>query len=341
MNGAVCSGEVSPDRAALYHVCTVFRKGRNMYYYSFSDYLKEKYGEKVYKLPVNLPVSCPNRKNGRGCTFCDGAGTGFEAMSATVSVKEQLLLTKEKIEKKYKAHKFIAYFQNYTNTYLPLDQFEQYVREAAQVTEVVEISVSTRPDCIGKEYLEVLSLIQKEYGVHITIELGLQTVNYHTLAAIERGHGLAEFVDAVLAIQAFGFTVCVHMILNLPGDTMEDAKEGARFLSALPVHMVKLHSLYIPKNSVLYQQYLDGTITLCEKGEYIERAVEFISLLRPDMVVERIFSRIPEEYAAFSNWGTSWWKLMEEFEKRMEEKGYRQGCRFDYLGGTALKTWRT
>lgn len=306
-------------------------------YQSFSDYLKNKYGEKVYKLPVNLPVGCPNREDGYGCAFCDGVGTGFEAMDSHVPVIDQLLETKVKIEKRYKAHKFIAYFQNYTNTYLPIDQFETYIREAACLPEIVEISVSTRPDCIRRDYLEVLRKVQQEYGTEITIELGLQTVNYHTLKEIHRGHGLAEFIQAVLLIAEFGYTVCTHMILNLPGDTLEDAREGARFLSALPVHIVKLHSLYIPKNSLLYQQYLDDKIALCEKEEYIKRAAEFISLLRPDMVVERIFSRIPEEYAAFSNWGVSWWKLNELFEEYMTSMGYTQGCRFDYLNGAALK----
>lgn len=309
---------------------------KKQYYRSFSSYLKEKYGEKVYKLPVNLPISCPNREDGKGCYFCDGVGTGFEAMSAQTSVTEQLFTTKEKIEKRYHAHKFIAYFQNYTNTYMPLPQFEQYIKEAAKIEEVVEISVSTRPDCIREDYLEVLRKAKEEYGVEITVELGLQTVNYHTLKEINRGHGLAEFINAVLMIAQYGFTVCTHMILNLPGDTIEDAREGAKVLSALPVHIVKLHSLYIPVNSVLYQQYLDGKIALCDKEEYIKRAAEFVSLIRPDMVVERIFSRIPEAFAAFSNWGTSWWKLNDMFSEYMEEHEYSQGCRFHYLNGAAL-----
>ena len=306
-------------------------------YYTFSEYLKKKYGEKVYKLPVNLPVGCPNREDGYGCAFCDGVGTAFEAMDSHIPVVEQLTATKEKIEKKYKAPKFIAYFQNYTNTYLPLEQFETYVSQAVTVPDIVEISVSTRPDCIRRDYLDVLKRISQESGVEITIELGLQTINYHTLQEINRGHGLAEFIQAVLLIAEYGFTVCTHMILNLPGDTLLDAQEGARFLSALPVHIVKLHSLYIPKNSLLYQQYLNDKITLCEKEEYIKRAAEFIALLRPDMVVERVFSRIPEEYAAFSNWGVSWWKLNDMFESYMKEHELSQGCRYDYLDGAALK----
>lgn len=306
-------------------------------YHTFSEYLKEKYGEKVYKLPVNLPVGCPNREDGFGCSFCDGVGTGFEAMDSHISVRNQLLETKEKIEKKYKAHKFIAYFQNYTNTYLPLHDFERYMREAVTVADIVEISVSTRPDCIRREYLDVLKAIKEEFHIEITIELGLQTVNYHTLEKIHRGHGLAEFIQAVLLIAEYSFSVCTHMILNLPGDTLLDAQEGARFLSALPVQIVKLHSLYIPKNSLLYQDYINDKITLCEKEEYIRRAAEFIALLRPDMVVERVFSRIPEEFAAFSNWGVSWWKLNDLFEEYMEAHGLYQGCKYDYLDGAALK----
>ena len=161
-------------------------------YYTYSDYLKNKYHEKVYKLPVNLPVTCPNRLNGAcGCDFCAEQGTGFESLDHQLSVTEQLTLTREKIEKKYHAHKFIAYFQNYTNTFLPIDRFEKYMREGASFPDVVEISISTRPDCIRSDYLEILEKIRSEFQVEITLELGLQTVNYHTLRNIHRGHTLA------------------------------------------------------------------------------------------------------------------------------------------------------
>ncbi|MDO4169177.1 MAG: TIGR01212 family radical SAM protein [Lachnospiraceae bacterium] len=311
-----------------------------MYYRTYSDYLKTKYGEKVYKLPVNLPISCPNRMNGMGgCTFCADVGTGFEAMAAEISVTEQLERTKEKISKRYKANKFIAYFQNYTNTFMSFERFQTYMMEAAQVTDIVEISISTRPDCIKREYLDFLFALKKDTKINIHFELGLQTVNYHTLKQINRGHGLGEFIQAVLMIQRYGFTICTHMILNLPGDTLDDAIEGAKFLSALEIDIVKLHSLYLPKNSQLYTQYINGTITLCSKEEYLERLTEFLAYLSPEMVVERLFSRVPEEYAGFSNWGTSWWKLRDEFEELMKKKNYTQGCRFHYLNGAALNRW--
>lgn len=221
--------------------------GEKRPYYAYSDYLKEKYHEKVYKLPVNLPVNCPNRIHGRGCDFCAEQGTGFEAMKNSVPVKEQLKKTREYIEKRYHAHKFIAYFQNYTNTYLPLTDFQNYMEEAASVSDIVEIAVSTRPDCIRRSYLDVLKKIQETTGIEITIELGLQTANYHTLLCIHRGHTLAEFLDAVLLIREYGFEICTHVILNLPQDDLYDVIETAKILSALHISTVKVHSLYIAK----------------------------------------------------------------------------------------------
>ena len=306
-------------------------------YYSYADYLREQYGQKVYKLPVNLPVTCPNRASGEGCSFCAGKGTGFEACGPDVSVADQLRQTREKIEKRYKAHKFIAYFQNYTNTFLPLSRLLSYMEEAAGVEDVVEIAISTRPDCISDAYLEALAGFREEHGIRICLEYGLQTVNYHTLKKIRRGHGLAEFIDAVLRTDRWQLPVCAHMILNLPGDSMEDVEESARILSALPLKMVKVHSLYIPEDSPMAGDYLMGKLAICSKEEYLERLAAFIALLRPDIVVERLFSRIPEEDAVFCNWGCSWWKLMDEWTDLMTRKGLRQGSLCAYLNGPALK----
>ena len=308
-------------------------------YYTYSDYLKNKYHEKVYKLPVNLPVTCPNRLNGAcGCDFCAEQGTGFEALNPQLSVTEQLTLNREKIEKKYHAHKFIAYFQNYTNTFLPIDRFEKYMREGASFPDVVEISISTRPDCIRSDYLEILEKIRSEFQVEITLELGLQTVNYHTLRNIHRGHTLAEFIDAMWMIRDYHFDTCAHVILNLPGDDLMDAIESAKILSALQVSTVKLHSLYIAKNTRLCEAYENGTITLCSKEEYITRAITFLEYLNPEIAVERLFSRIPENDAVFCNWGTSWWKLKDELLSTMQETDSYQGKMYHYLHGAALRS---
>lgn len=306
-------------------------------YYPYSEYLKSKYHEKVYKLPVNLPLTCPNRLLGEGCTFCAESGTGFEALSNQLSVRKQLEKTRIHIEKKYHAHKFIAYFQNYTNTFLPAERFREYLEEALSVPDIVEIAVSTRPDCIRKDYLDILQEISRSHEVQITIELGLQTVNYHTLQQINRGHGLAEYIDAVLRIRPYGFDICTHMILNLPQDDTEDAIESAKIISALKTNVVKVHSLYIAKNTRLCEAYENGTITLCSKEDYLFRLMMFLEYLDPSIAVERLFSRIPSEDAVFCNWGTSWWKLKDELLMMMKENSSYQGKHYDYLDGAALR----
>ena len=306
-------------------------------YYKYSDYLKSKYTEKTYKIPINLPITCPNRLDGNACTFCAENGTGFEAYPNTFSVQDQLEASKPHIMKKFGAKKFIAYFQNYTNTFMPLHTFQDYISKAAKDPEVVQVSISTRPDCIRDDYLEVLEKISNTYHCDINIELGLQTANYHTLAKCNRGHGLAEYIDAVLAIRKYKFSICTHVILNLPGDEMIDVIETAKLLSALKVNVVKMHSLYIAKNAILCNAYEDGSIQICEKDTYLERLITFLEYLDPNIAVERLFSRIPEKDAAFSNWGIAWWKLLDETVAMMKDRTSYQGKSFHYLNGSALE----
>ena len=155
-------------------------------------------------------------------------------------------------------------------------------------------------------------------------------MNYHTLDFICRGHGLAAFIAAVLKIHEYkNFTICAHVILNLPGDDVRDAKETAQILSALGIDIVKLHSLYIAKNTLLCDWYEDGRITLCSKEEYLERVCVFLENIPETMAVERLFSRIPEEDAVFCNWGTSWWKLRDELYEKIEKEGRVQGAKYE------------
>ena len=311
-------------------------KGKDRYY-KYSDYLKKTYGTKVYKLPVNLPITCPNRTEDGGCTFCSEKGTGFEAMPASVSVERQLETSRDLIRRRYKTEKFIAYFQNYTNTFMPLFQFRQYMQAAACTEDVVELAISTRPDCIADSYLKVLAGLAEEDTVHICIELGLQTVNYHTLDTVRRGHGLAEYVDAMLRIAPYGFSTCTHVILNLPGDSPRDCVETAKLISVLGTTLVKIHSLYIAKGTVMAEEYANGRLDPGTKEDYYERLKLFLEYLSPDISVERLFSRIPEEDSLFSNWGTSWWKLQDEFLSFLESSDSYQGKCYHYRNGSGLR----
>ena len=309
----------------------------NFLYRKYSEYLKEVYGEKVYKIPVNLPVLCPNRVDGSGpCAFCGDVATGFESLSNQLSVSRQIQTNMEYIGKRYKAEKFIVYFQNFTNTYMPLEEFETYMNQS-DLPNVAGISVSTRPDCIRAEYLDVLGNIRKEKGFDITVELGLQTVNYKVLNKINRMHTLGEYIDAHLMVKKYGFKVCTHMMLNLPGTDIDDAIEGAKILSALKTDFVKLHSLYILKGTPFEKDYLSGDLEICSFEEYTEIVIAFLEHLDPDTVVERLFGRAPKEKSVFENWGHSWRKLQGILEQKMLEEGSFQGKQYNYLNGKAVK----
>ncbi|WP_130807554.1 TIGR01212 family radical SAM protein [Senegalia massiliensis] len=314
----------------------------NKYYRVYSQFLKEKYGEKVYKLPINIETTCPNRDGcvgTGGCIFCGEVGTGFESLSNSISVKEQLEKNKEYISKRYKAKKFIAYFQNFTNTYMEFEKFKYLVEQSA-IEDVVEVSISTRPDSISDKYLEFLKEFSKRKGINITIELGLQTVNYHTLKKINRGHTLAELIDSVIRIKKYGFRICVHFILNLPWDDNVDVIENAKIISSLGIDQVKIHSLYIVENTVLGDMYKQNKINIISKDEYINRVILFLKYLKGDIVIERLIGRAPKEDTLFVNWDTSWWKIKEEILQKMIDNEITQGHKCDYLNGKALKKFR-
>lgn len=308
-------------------------------YRTYSQHLIDRYGEKVYKLPVNLPLTCPNRdgKLGRGgCTFCTQGGTVLEKEPACNTVIGQIEDLKGHIKAKYKANKYIAYFQNFSNTYMPLNIFKNYIREAV-AEDIVEIAVSTRPDCIREEYLEFLSSIRDETGVEISFELGLQTVNYHTLNKINRGHTLGEFIDAVLTIKKYKFDICTHLILNLPWDNMDDVIENAKVISALDIEQVKLHALYIMEGTAMGEEYKAGKIHIIPLEEYKERVITFLEHLYPGIVVQRLIGRAPEENSLFVNWNTSWWKIRDEIHQQMIDEERYQGKKANYLKGKSLK----
>lgn len=309
-------------------------------YNTYSKYLIEKFGEKVYKLPISLPLTCPNRDGtigSGGCTFCGEEGGSFENLSSRLTIKEQLGKNKEYIGKRYNARKFIAYFQNFTNTYMPFNDFKNSI-EQALIEDIVGISISTRPDCINDKYMSYLSELKNQYNLEITVELGLQTANYHSLKKINRGHGLAEYIDASLKLKKYNLRNCTHLILNLPWDNEIDVIENAKIVSSLGVEDIKLHALYILEETALGREYALGNIKLISKEEYMERVIIFLEYLDPSIIIQRIIGRAPEENSLFVNWNESWWKIRDDIVALMESRKTTQGIKFDYLDGKGIKS---
>lgn len=302
-------------------------ENRNMHYLKYSDALKKQYGGKVYKIPINLPGTCPNRDGllGKtGCIFCGEKGAGFEAAVCSFDVVSQLQNNIAYMAPKYKPDYYIAYFQNYTNTYMAIDTFREVI-EAACIDGVVGVSVSTRPDCIGKPYLDVLKDVSEKKNVKIEVELGLQSVNEKTLKEINRGHDVSTFIDAVKRVHAYGFSVCAHLIGNLPWDSEEDNLRAVALIGELGVEAVKIHSLYILKDTILGKRYEQGEIDLISSDEYIDRLVNMIRHLPENVVIQRLFGRAPEEDTLFCNWQMSWRKLQNQLEAKLQNEGVYQG----------------
>ena len=294
-----------------------------MIYRKYSDFLREKFGEKVYKLPVKLDLTCPNRDGTcgvGGCIFCGEEGGSFENNYG--SVREQLIKNRDHIKSKYKANKYIAYFQNFTNTYMPFEDFKRVIEDSL-IEDVVGVSISTRPDYLPKKHLDFLEELNKNYFV--TVEIGLQTPNYHSLKKLNRGHGLAEFISAALELKRRNLNVCTHIIIGLPWDDDLDILECAKILNVLNIDEVKIHALYILKDTALGKMYERGEIEAISLEDYKKKVILFLRNLKDDIIVERIIGRAPYENSLFCNWNTSWWKIRDDIINVMHENGYTQG----------------
>jgi radical SAM protein (TIGR01212 family) len=296
-------------------------------YYTYAAWLKKHYGERVYKIPVNIPVTCPNRdgtKGTGGCIYCGEKGGGHETLAASLSVSDQLEKNIQYIGKRYHAKKFIAYFQSFSNTYCQFNDFVGWIGDAIR-PDVVEIAVATRPDCISPEHLGFLQRIKETSNVEVTIELGLQSVNDQTLAIINRGHDLNDYCHAMDQIRNAGLMTCTHLILDLPWDSKNDVIAAARILSEEQTDFVKCHSLFIEKNTILCDWYQEKKVQLLTMDEYIQRGILFLEHLSPKIAVQRIVGRVPKEDSVITNWNTSWWKIKDELEARMKDENNYQG----------------
>ena len=300
---------------------------RNLPYFPISDYYKTKYGEKVYKLPIKLSITCPNRDGERsnlGCIFCSESGGSFENLPSSMTVDKQLETNKNYIGNRYKAKKFIAYFQNFSNTYMEYDKFVDVI-EACDKEYIAAISISTRSDCITYKRLEFLKEFSEKTGKDIIIELGLQTANYKTLKILNRCEDLADFIKACNMINEYRFRICTHVMLSLPWDDAQDIIETARIINVLGIKEVKIHSLFIIKNTKLEKMYKNNEFNICSKEDYQKNVILFLRHINKDIAIQRIVGRAPKEDSVFCNWDTSWWMIRDEIIKYMNENNILQG----------------
>ncbi len=260
-----------------------------MEYLSFNKYLKDKFGQKVYKISLDGGFTCPNRdgKAGtRGCIFCSKGGSGDFAESRKMSITEQIESGKKKVEKKIKSGKYIAYFQAFTNTYAPVEMLRQKYEEAINHPDIVALSIATRPDCLGDDVLRLLNEINKIKPVFV--ELGLQTIHQKSAKYIRRGYDLSVYDKAVRDLKKIGVNVVVHVILGLPNESENDMLETVKYVCESGANGIKLQLLHVIDGTDLANDYEKGLFKTLEFDEYINLIVKCVKIIPKDIVIHRL-----------------------------------------------------
>jgi len=296
------------------------------YYFSYRDYLKQLFPFRVYKIGLDAGFTCPNRDGSvayGGCVYCENRSFSPNSKDAKRSVSEQIVSGMEFYRRHFKAEKFIAYFQAYTNTYGPISLLDNLYREALTFPDVVGLSIGTRPDCLPDEIIDLLSCYSKK--THLWVEIGLQSMHEDTLKWMNRGHSFDQFVDAITRVKLKGLRVCVHVILGFPGETHEMMMQTADILAGLNIDGLKIHHLYVAENTMLEKMYEKGGMNLLSLDEYIQIVCDFLERIPPNVAIQRLTGELTGDYLIAPKWGASKMVILTAIENEFARRNSFQG----------------
>jgi uncharacterized protein len=299
-------------------------------YRDYHTYLKDIFGERVQKISLDAGLGCPNRDgtiSSSGCLFCDRRGSGTGAfIDEGLSIDQQIVRAKALIQKRYRARKFIAYFQSFTNTYAPADRLKSLYDQALAHQDVVGLSVATRADCVDMDILTLIRSYQADRLVWL--EYGLQSSHDTTLKQIHRGHDVACFEQSVRMAAEQGINICAHIILGLPGEDRDMMLETARYLSRLPVHGIKIHLLYVVKGTRLAELYRKNEFRCLSRDEYANLVVDVLELLPAQMVIQRLTGDPIRSELVAPAWAGEKQMNLRSIQHTLERRDTWQGRRF-------------
>ena len=297
-------------------------------YYSFNFFLKNKFPYKVYKIPINANLTCPNmdgKLGTGGCVYCANESFSPNVKSGIKTIKDQVNDGKEFLRNRYGAEKFIVYFQSYTNTYGKVSLLKEKYEEALDNDDIIGISIGTRPDCVSDEILRLIEKYAKSY--HTWVEYGLQSMHDKTLQKINRGHLFKDCKDAVNRTRGLGIFICLHVILGLPDENWNEMMETADEVSRLNIDGIKIHHLYIAKNTALADDYFNNNIKTLPLDEYVPIVVDFLERLSPNVTVQRLMGDTHGKFLISPIWSVNKAKVLElinqEFKKRNSFQGVK------------------
>lgn len=303
----------------------VFKRKR---YYQFSEYLRERFGCKVFKVTIDAGFTCPNRDGHLGwggCTYCNNLGFSANTRRAPAPVREQVERGIEFMRKRYKAEKFIAYFQAYTNTYAPLEKLRSYYDAALEHKDVVALSIGTRPDCVPEPVFDLIDRYQSTHEVWV--EYGLQTIHDRTLELVNRRHDYAAFLDALERTKRRGLKVCVHVILGLPGESHGDMMETARAVGQMDIDSLKIHLMHVLKDTPLEKEFVEGRFRPLEFDEYVGLVCDFLEYIPADISIQRLTADGPPSVLLAPKWAREKRRTIAAIDAELERRDSCQGLR--------------
>lgn len=298
-------------------------------YNAFSDYLKKKFGAKVYKITLDAGFSCPNRDgtiSNCGCIFCDDGGSFSQAHSNRLSIEEQVRVGAETLRDRFGAQKFMSYFQAFSNTYKPVEELETIYKSALTHPDIVGLSIGTRPDCVDEDKLRLISSFSKDY--YTWVEYGLQSVHDKTLLKINRGHDYKCFLDAYEKTKSLGINVCLHVILNL-FETYDEMMETAKTIAKLEPDGVKIHMLCALEGTKLAKMYEEGEINFMSQDEYVSTVCDFLEYLPPDTTIHRLAGNGLRTELIAPRWIGKKLDTLNRIDREFLKRESRQGSKFN------------
>ena len=295
-------------------------------YYDLKSFWINRFGCRVYKLPIDAGFTCPNRDGTiptGGCIYCNGLGSRLRQAGLLPSVSEQIRRGKEYYRKHRNAVKFVAYFQTFTNTYGPIKKLKELYDEALAEEDVVGLSVGTRPDCVPDDVIDLLSKYAKTR--HVWLELGLQSIHEKTLRFINRGHSAETFIDAVKRASGQNIYICTHIIVGLPGETREDILETTRVIATLPIQGIKIHLLLALRGTIIGDLYEKGEITMLDREDYVRIICDILEILPPEMVIHRLTADGYWDIFLAPQWAVNKMDVLNAIDRELEKRNTYQG----------------
>jgi hypothetical protein len=302
---------------------------RGLDFFTHGLALREEFGFPVWKVSVDAKFSCPNRDGtsaSRGCLFCHPESFSPSTQTGLESIADQMREGMKRLKIRYRAEKFLAYFQPSTNTYAPVKRLEEVYREALSHPSVVGLVVGTRPDCLSEEVLDLLESLSSE--TWLQLELGVQTIHDDSLRFLRRGHSHRHSVDAIARAHRRGIRLGAHFILGIPGEDRRRMQETAEAAAAWPLHSIKLHNLYVVRDTPLHRLWESGSLELPGCREYAEYVVDFLERQPPERVVDRVASEGMSGYLVAPDWSGQKHMARRAVEQAFRSRKTRQGRLF-------------